>query len=86
MAVRADMDALPVTEDTPFPFRSTKRTTYLGQEVGVSHACGHDIHVSVQMGVAAVLSGMRAEMPGEVQFLFQPAEEGPPPARTAERP
>ncbi|HEY6547395.1 MAG TPA: amidohydrolase [Vicinamibacteria bacterium] len=79
VAVRADMDALPVTEDTPLPFKSTKRTSYLGQEVGVSHACGHDIHVAVQMGVAAVLAGMRAELPGEVQFLFQPAEEGPPP-------
>jgi amidohydrolase len=79
VAVRADMDALPVTEDTPFPFKSTVRTTYLGQEVGVSHACGHDVHVAVQMGVAAVLAGMKAELPGEVQFIFQPAEEGPPP-------
>ncbi|MBI1967563.1 MAG: amidohydrolase, partial [Gemmatimonadetes bacterium] len=51
VAVRADMDALPVTEDTPFPFKSTVRATYLGQEVGVSHACGHDLHVAVQLGV-----------------------------------
>ena len=79
VAVRADMDALPVTEDTPFPFKSTARTTYLGGEVGVAHACGHDIHVAVQMGVAAVLAGMKADLPGEVQFIFQPAEEGPPP-------
>ncbi len=79
IAVRADMDALPVTEDTPFPFKSTVRATYLGQDVGVAHACGHDIHVAVQMGVAAVLAGMKADLPGEIQFIFQPAEEGPPP-------
>ena len=79
VAVRADMDALPVTEATDLPFASTKRTTYLGQEVGVMHACGHDIHTAVQLGVASILSGMRAEMPGTVVFVFQPAEEGPPP-------
>jgi amidohydrolase len=79
VAVRADMDALPVTEDTPFPFRSTVRTTYLGQEVGVAHACGHDIHTSVQLGVASVLASMRDRIPGTVVFIFQPAEEGPPP-------
>jgi len=79
VAVRADMDALPVTEKTDFPFRSTKRETYLGQEVGVAHACGHDIHTSTVLGVAAVLSSMRAELPGTVKFLFQPDEEGPPP-------
>jgi amidohydrolase len=79
VAVRADMDALPVTEDTPFPFRSTKRGTYLGKEVGISHACGHDIHVAVQLGVASVLAGMRDRLPGTVLFIFQPAEEGPPP-------
>jgi len=79
VAVRADMDALPVTEDTPYPFKSTVRTTYLGQEVGVSHACGHDIHVAVQLGVASVLASMRDELPGTVKFIFQPAEEGPPP-------
>ena len=85
VAVRADMDALPVTEDTPYPFKSTVRTTYLGQEVGVSHACGHDIHVAVQLGVASVLASMRDELPGTVKFIFQPAEEGPPPARTGAR-
>lgn len=79
VAVRADMDALPVTEDTPYPFRSTVRTTYRGREVGVSHACGHDIHTAVQLGVAAVLAALRDEIPGTVKFIFQPAEEGPPP-------
>ena len=79
VAVRADMDALPVTEDTPYPFKSTARATYLGQEVGVSHACGHDIHVAVQLGVASVLAGMRDRIPGTVLFIFQPAEEGAPP-------
>ena len=79
VAVRADMDALPVTEDTPYSFKSTVRTTYLGQEVGVMHACGHDIHVAVQLGVASVLASMRDELPGTVKFIFQPAEEGPPP-------
>ncbi len=79
VAVRADMDALPVTEDTPYPFASTVRTEYLGQEVGVMHACGHDVHTAVQLGVASVLASMRAEIPGVVKFIFQPAEEGPPP-------
>jgi amidohydrolase len=79
VAVRADMDALPVTEETPYPFKSTVRTTYLGQEVGVSHACGHDIHMAVQLGLARVLSEMRDELPGTVVFIFQPAEEGAPP-------
>jgi amidohydrolase len=79
VAVRADMDALPVTEDTPYPFKSTKRSTYLGQDVGVSHACGHDVHVAVQLGVATVLAGMKADLPGTVKFIFQPAEEGAPP-------
>ncbi|MBI4541937.1 MAG: amidohydrolase [Gemmatimonadetes bacterium] len=79
VAVRADMDALPVTEDTPYPFRSTVRTTYLGQEVGVSHACGHDVHVAVGLGVASALATIRERLPGTVLFVFQPAEEGPPP-------
>lgn len=78
VAVRADMDALPVTEDTPYTFKSTVRTTYNGQEVGVAHACGHDVHTAVQMGVASVLASMREQVPGTVVFLFQPAEEGPP--------
>lgn len=79
VAVRADMDALPVTEDTNLPFKSTETTTYLGKEVGVMHACGHDIHTAVQLGVASVLSSMRDNLPGTVKFIFQPAEEGPPP-------
>ncbi len=78
VAVRADMDALPVIEDTDFSFNSTVRTTYLDQNVGVSHACGHDIHTSVQLGVASVLAGLRDDLPGTVLFIFQPAEEGPP--------
>jgi amidohydrolase len=79
VAVRADIDALPVTEDTNLPFASKVRTTYLGQEVGVMHACGHDIHTAVQLGVATVLTAMKAELPGTVKFIFQPAEEGAPP-------
>ena len=79
VAVRADMDALPVTEQTDLPFKSTKRQTYLGQEVGVAHACGHDIHTSVLLGVASALAAVRAELPGTVKLIFQPAEEGPPP-------
>lgn len=79
VAVRADMDALPVTEEVDLPFKSTVRATYLGQEVGVMHACGHDIHVAVQLGVASVLASMRDQLPGTVKFIFQPAEEGPPP-------
>ncbi|HUG41821.1 MAG TPA: amidohydrolase [Longimicrobiales bacterium] len=79
VAVRADMDALPVTEATGLPFASTKRATYGGQEVGVMHACGHDIHVAVGLGTASVLADMRADLPGTVLFIFQPAEEGAPP-------
>ncbi|HYG63976.1 MAG TPA: amidohydrolase [Thermoanaerobaculia bacterium] len=78
IAVRADIDALPVTEETDLPFRSTKRDTFMGQEVGVAHACGHDIHTSVQLGVASVLTAMRDRIPGTILFIFQPAEEGPP--------
>ena len=78
VAVRADMDALPVTEQTDLPFASTVRTEYDGGMVGVAHACGHDIHVTVALGVAAALAEMRARLPGTVVFVFQPAEEGPP--------
>ncbi|HST60079.1 MAG TPA: amidohydrolase [Longimicrobium sp.] len=78
VAIRADMDALPVTEDTPYPWKSTVRTEYLGNQVGVSHACGHDVHTAVQMGVASVLAGMRQDVAGTVVFIFQPAEEGAP--------
>ena len=79
VAVRADMDALPVTEDTPYPWKSTVRAEYQGQQVGVSHACGHDVHTAVQMGVASILAGMKERVPGTVLFVFQPAEEGVPP-------
>jgi amidohydrolase len=79
VAVRADMDALPVTEQTDLPFKSVETTTYLGRQTGVSHACGHDIHVAVALGVAEVLSGLRSRLAGTVVLYFQPAEEGPPP-------
>jgi amidohydrolase len=79
VAVRADMDALPVTEQPDLPFASKVRATYQGQEVGVMHACGHDVHTAVQLGVAAVLTALKADLPGTVKFIFQPAEEGPPP-------
>jgi amidohydrolase len=78
VALRADMDALPVTEQNDLPFRSTVTTEYAGQQVGVMHACGHDTHVAMLMGIAQVLSGMRADLPGTVMVIFQPAEEGPP--------
>jgi amidohydrolase len=76
VALRADMDALPVTEETGLTFASRVRATYNGQEVGVMHACGHDAHVAMLLGAAEVLSGMQRELPGTVVFLFQPAEEG----------
>jgi len=78
VGLRADMDALPVTEQVDVPFKSTARTTYNGQEVGVMHACGHDAHVAILLGVAEVLSSIRSDLPGTVVFLFQPAEEGAP--------
>ncbi|MEQ8515488.1 MAG: amidohydrolase, partial [Chromatocurvus sp.] len=78
VALRADMDGLPVTEQVDVPFASKVRTTYNGEEVGVMHACGHDNHVAILMGVAEVLAGMGDDLPGTVMFLFQPAEEGAP--------
>lgn len=78
VALRADMDALPVTEMLGLPFSSKVRTTYNGQDVGVMHACGHDAHTAILMGAAEVLAGMRGELKGSVVFLFQPAEEGAP--------
>lgn len=78
VALRADMDALPVVEQTGLPFASTVRSEYRGQPVGVMHACGHDMHVSILMGVAEALVARRDELSGEVMFVFQPAEEGPP--------
>jgi|TARA_B110000238_G_scaffold99411_1_gene108171 amidohydrolase len=78
VALRADMDALPVKEKTGVPFASTVTTLWGGIETGVMHACGHDAHMAILLGVARVLSDLRAEMPGAVMFIFQPAEEGPP--------
>ena len=78
IAIRADMDALPVTEDTGLPFASKVTTDYRGTPVGVMHACGHDAHVAILMGVAEALASMKAELAGEVMFVFQPSEEGPP--------
>lgn len=78
VALRADMDALPVTEMVELPFASKVRAEYNGQEVGVMHACGHDNHVAILMGAAQVLASLRDRLPGTVVFLFQPAEEGPP--------
>jgi amidohydrolase len=78
VALRADMDALPVTELVNVPFKSTVRTVYNGVETGVMHACGHDMHTAMLMGTAEVLAGLRAKLPGTVKVLFQPAEEVPP--------
>jgi len=78
IALRADMDALPVTERVNIPFASKARTTYNGQEVGVMHACGHDTHVAMLMAAAEVLSEFKNEIQGSVKFIFQPAEEGAP--------
>ena len=79
VALRADMDALPVAEQTGLPFASKVTGEYNGQTVPVMHACGHDAHVAILMGAAEVLAGMREQIPGTVVLIFQPAEEGPPP-------
>lgn len=78
IGLRADMDALPVHERVDLPYASKEKADYLGTEVDVMHACGHDSHVAMLMGTAEVLSSMRSEVPGTVVFIFQPAEEGPP--------
>lgn len=78
VALRADMDGLPVTEKTGLPFASKVTTQWRGVETGVMHACGHDAHMAILMGAAEVLSGMREQIPGTVKFIFQPAEEGAP--------
>jgi amidohydrolase len=78
VALRADMDALPVTEQVDVPFASKARTQWNGEEVGVMHACGHDCHVAILMGVAQLLAGLRGQLRGSVKFIFQPAEELPP--------
>jgi amidohydrolase len=78
IGLRADMDALPVTERVALPFASKEKAEYNGQQVGVMHACGHDSHVAMLMGTAEVLAGMKDKIKGTVVFIFQPAEEGPP--------
>ena len=78
VALRADMDGLPVLEQTGVPFASTAKGEYNGQEVPVMHACGHDTHVAMLMGAAEVLARHRDDIRGTVKFIFQPAEEGPP--------
>jgi len=78
VALRADMDALPVTEQVDLPFASKVTSTYANQKVGVMHACGHDSHIAMLMGVAEVLSKIKDQIPGTVKFIFQPAEEGVP--------
>lgn len=79
VALRADMDALPVTERNDLPFKSEVTTEFLGDKTGVMHACGHDTHVAILMGVAEVLAQHKDKIHGTVKFIFQPAEEGPPP-------
>jgi amidohydrolase len=78
VAIRSDMDGLPVTEETGLPFASTARSEYNGQEVGVMHACGHDAHMAMLLGAAQVLNAVKDELAGSVMLIFQPAEEGPP--------
>ena len=78
LAIRADIDGLPVTEQVDLPFASTAKGEYLGKTVGVMHACGHDAHTAMTLGLAEILMKMRADLPGEVMLIFQPAEEGPP--------
>jgi amidohydrolase len=79
VAIRTDMDALPVTEQTGLAFASTAMGEYRGEEVGVMHACGHDTHMAMLLGAAKILNDMQADLPGSVMLIFQPAEEGPPP-------
>jgi len=78
IGLRADMDALPITEKTQVPFASIAKGIYNGQETGIMHACGHDAHVAILMGVAEILAGMKKDLNGTVKFIFQPAEESPP--------
>ena len=79
VALRSDMDALPVAEQGDLPFKSIARTEWNGQQVGVMHACGHDNHMAILLGTATVLAKMKDRLPGTVKLIFQPAEEGPPP-------
>jgi len=82
VALRSDMDALPVTEQVDLPFKSTVKAQWNGQEVGVMHACGHDNHMAILLGTATALARMKDRLPGTVKVIFQPAEEGPPPGET----
>ncbi len=82
VALRSDMDGLPVTEQGDLPFKSTARAQWNGQEVGVMHACGHDNHMAILLGAATALARMKDRLPGTVKVIFQPAEEGPPPGET----
>ncbi|MFL6466734.1 MAG: amidohydrolase, partial [Pyrinomonadaceae bacterium] len=86
IGLRADMDALPVTERNSLPFTSKEIAEFNGQKVGVMHACGHDSHVAMLLGTATVLSGMKAKVKGTVVFIFQPAEEGTPGTETGGAP
>jgi amidohydrolase len=79
VAIRADMDGLPVTEETGLPFASTATSEYNGKPTGVMHACGHDSHMAMALGAAAVLNAVKDQLPGSVMMIFQPAEESPPP-------
>ncbi|ARV08402.1 N-acyl-L-amino acid amidohydrolase [Winogradskyella sp. PC-19] len=79
VAIRADIDALPVTERNDLPFKSEVKTTFLNTETGVMHACGHDTHISILMATAEVFSKHKDKISGTIKFIFQPAEEGPPP-------
>jgi amidohydrolase len=78
IALRADIDALPIAERVNISYASKQKSTYNGQEVGVMHACGHDTHTAILMSVAEILAGMKGDLKGTVKFIFQPAEEGPP--------
>src|ERR687898_989104 len=78
VALRSDMDALPVTEQVDLPFKSTAKAMWNGQEVGVMHACGHDNHMAILLGAATVFARMKDQLPGSIKLIFQPAEEGPP--------
>jgi amidohydrolase len=79
LAIRADIDALPLTEQVDLPFASKAKGEYLGKTVGVMHACGHDAHIAMTLGLAQILARLRKDLPGEVMLIFQSAEEGPPP-------
>jgi amidohydrolase len=86
LAIRADMDALPVTEQVDLPFASKAKSEYLGKTVGVMHACGHDAHTAMLLGLAETFAKMKNDLPGEIMLVFQPAEEGVPPGETGGAP